>query len=864
MDWESPKLLLLILPSVLLLLWVEQSSAHTMSLGRKRLLLVVRVLGVMLAIVALAGPAKTRLGTRQALGVIVDASQSLGEEGLARALAEASKIQNAADVGTDTFTVVFGDVPQSRATEFAGAVTPWDKEFLARHGGGSDYGSAVEFARSLFPAGTSQTMVVIGDGHDTRGGWLSAARDAAVGGVRMDAIGVSGPKRPDARVRDLKPSRSRLHEGASLSLEVTLDSTVDGDGVLKLYENGVEVDQRPVKLLAGQSKVETFQRTPNARDIYKYRATLEGITGDTMTANNDALAIVDVRGRLRLLYLEGDAVEGAILVQAMQKEGIELDLRQPGAVPGTLAQLAGYDGVILSDIAAHQVGEATMVALRDFVDKLGGGLLMLGGTHSFGLGGYVGTPVEDLLPVRLRARDEEEKQSAALALVIDRSGSMAGEKLEMAKSAAIATAEVLGHTDFLGVYAFDSTAYVVAPMTRLAATSAVAAQISTLAPGGGTNLQPAFEQARAALQQVKAKVKHMIVLTDGQTTGDGYEAMASQCRADGITISTVAIGDGSHVGLLQAIASAGGGQAYNTRDAKSITRIFTQDTLMHTGRMMREEPFDAVVAEKHPLLAGLEPWDAPPLLGYVKAVRKATAQVPLVTDVGDPLLAHWRFGLGKVTAFTSDAKSRWASLWISRWPSFSRFWSQVLRETARPPQGRRMDLACVMVGGQARVSVDLMADSGNRANDAMVQAKVFFADADALAAPLETQVQLPLGQSAPGMYEGGFRPEKPGIYLVQAQAGSEMVSAGLVYQPSTEVSLGTVDDEALRQVTAATGGRVLQSGEQPILEQVKVSEYVELWPSLIATLVALFLLDTMVRRWEHVQGLYQALAGARR
>ena len=860
MDWESPKLLLLILPAVLLLLWVEQRSAHTMASGRKRLLLVLRVIGVMLAILALAGPAKLRLGTRQALGVIVDASQSLGEQGLGKALEEARRVSSGAGSGTDTFIVVFGERPQSRPHELDGSGTAWDKDFLSQYGGGSDYGSAIEYARSLFPAGASQTLVVIGDGHDTRGGWLTAARDAALAGVRMDAIGISGPKRPDARVRDLKPSRSRLHEGASLSLEVTMDSTVDGDGVLKLYENGVEVEQRAVKLLAGATKVETFQRTPNARDIYKYRATLEGISGDSMTANNDALAIVDVRGRLRLLYLEGDAVEGSILLQAMQKEGIELDLRGPGEVPSTLGQLAGYDGVILSDVAAHQVGEATMVALRDFVDKLGGGLLMLGGTNSFGLGGYVGTPVEELLPVRLRARDEEEKQSAALALVIDRSGSMAGEKLEMAKSAAIATAEVLGHSDFLGVYAFDSTAYVVAPMTRLAATSAVAAQISTLAPGGGTNLQPAFEQARAALQQVKAKVKHMIVLTDGQTTGDGYEALASQCRSDGITISTVAIGEGSHVGLLQAIASAGGGQAYTTLDAKSITRIFTQDTLMHTGRMIREEPFDAVISEKHPLLSGLDPWDAPPLLGYIKTVKKASAQVPLVTDLGDPLLAHWRFGLGKVTAFTSDAKSRWASLWISRWSSFNRFWSQVLRETARAPQGRRMDLAGVMEGGRVQVSVDLLEDSGTRANDAMVQAKVFFVGADALAAPLESQSQLSLSQSSPGLYEGSFKPEKPGIYLIQAQAGSEMVSTGVVFQPSSEVSLGTVDEEALRHASEATGGRVLQLGEQPVLEQVKSSEYVELWPALIAGLIGIFLLDTVVRRWEHVQGLWQALA----
>lgn len=272
-------------------------------------------------------------------------------------------------------------------------------------------------------------------------------------------------------------------------------------------------------------------------------------------------------------------------------------------------------------------------------------------------------------------------------------------------------------------------------MTRLTSTGAVAGQIAAVASGGGTNLQPAFEQARTALQRVKAKVKHMIILTDGQTSGSGYEGLASQCRGEGMTISTVAIGEGSHVALLQAIASAGGGQGYSTMDAGTITRIFTQDTLMHTGRMIREEPFEPEFVEKHAMLTGFEKWDSPALLGYVKTLRKATAQVPLVTDLGDPLLAHWRYGLGKVTAFTSDTKSRWASLWITRWPGFSRFWSQVLRETARPPQGRHMDLSAAMDGDEARLRVDLQQDAGTRTNDARVEAEIFFVAADALGAP---------------------------------------------------------------------------------------------------------------------------------
>ncbi|HEY1084778.1 MAG TPA: VWA domain-containing protein, partial [Prosthecobacter sp.] len=465
-------------------------------------------------------------------------------------------------------------------------------------------------------------------------------------------------------------------------------------------------------------------------------------------------------------------------------------------------------------------------------------------------------------PVRLKAPDEEEKQSAAVAIVMDRSGSMAGEKLEMAKSASIATAEVLGRNDSIGVYAFDSEAHVVAPMTRLTSTAAVAGQISAVASGGGTNLQPAFEQARDALRRVKAKVKHMIILTDGQTSGSGYEAMASQCRGEGITISTVSIGEGSHVALLQAIASSGGGQSYTTTDATGITRIFTQDTLMHTGRMMREEPFIPQMVEKHPMLAGFEKWNSPDLLGYVKTIRKATAQVPLVTDAGDPLLAHWRFGLGKVTAFTSDAKTRWASLWLARWPDFSRFWSQLLRETARPPQGRNMDLTAEMTGDDALLRVDLLEDAGTRANDARVQTDVFFVPADALGAPLKLVQSLALSQTGPGRYESRFRPTQPGVYLLRAQSGAEMVSAGLVFNPGSEASLGTVNTPLLEQVTRITGGQMLQPGQQPVLSQTPAVQYIELWPKILFALLLLFLLDVAIRRWEHVQGIWELVSSA--
>jgi len=855
LDWESPKLLLLILPAVALLLWIESRSTHPMSGLRKRLLLVVRALGVMLALAALAGPARVTQTGRKALGIIVDASQSMGEEGLARAAAEAARVRGAVGGGIDSFVVQLGAQPEILPE---GSTPAMQAEWQKKHGGDSHYAAAIEYAEALFPPGASRNILLIGDGHETRGSLLTAAREAAVAGIKLHALPVSGPRKPDARLIALTPNRTRLFEGASLSLKATFESTLEGNATLKLYENGIEVEKRPVVLQPGTVQEVVFARTPSTRNTFQYRAVLDGVQGDTLPGNDSALAIVDVRGRLRMLYIESDVSEGRYLMQAMEKEGIELDLRQPGNLAISFDQLGGYDGVILSDVPAHQLGEPLMNSLRDYVDKLGGGLIMLGGPGSFGVGGYYRSPIEEVLPVRLKAPDEEEKQSAAVAIVMDRSGSMAGEKLEMAKSAAIATAEVLGHNDSLGVWAFDSEAHVVAPMTRLTSTNAVAGQIAAVASGGGTNLLPAFQLGREALLRTKARVKHMIILTDGQTAGAGYEQLAAQCRGEGLTISTVAIGEGSHVALLQAIASSGGGQGYNTLDASGITRIFTQDTLMHTGRMIREEPFEPQLKEKHPILAGFEKWDSPTLLGYVKTTRRNSAQVPLVTETGDTLLAHWRYGLGKATAFTSDAKSRWASLWIARWSGYGRFWAQVLRETARAPQGRLMDLSTQMEGDEARIVVDLLADAGTRANDATVEAEVFHVAPDALGASMKPVQKLTLRQSAPGRYESGFQPTQAGVYLVRAQSGAEMITTGLVHNPSSEASLGTLNENLLREAVKISGGDYLSDGKGlPNLETTRAVQHDELWPSLMVLLVLLFLIDTGIRRWEHVVGLWQ-------
>ncbi len=857
MDWYQPYYVAIALPALALLWWFHRRSLRPTSAARRRALLAVRGTLVVLTLLALAAPAwKVNTG-QEAVIFVMDHSQSQGPRGV-RAAHErvsrlAAELPGAALVGY----VSAGDATEVRGMPARGAAVPEpDESLLAEQGGQTDLAAAVSVAMGLFPPGTTRRLVLVGDGNETRGDLRAAARDAALLDVVVDAVPVAGERRPDVRVVRLRSSRSRSHEGASIDLSAEVESSLDGEGIIRLFENGIEVESRPLKLAVGEETTEVFRVVPQRRALYTYRVRVGEFDDDAIHDNDEAMTLVDVRGRPLLLYVDGEPDEAHYLAEAVAKEGIRLETRSVEAFPQTLQELAGFDGVILSDVPAHKLSDRAMADVHDYVEKLGGGFVMIGGKHSFGVGGYYRTPIEDVLPVKMKAPDREERFATALALVIDRSGSMSGQKIEICKSAAVATVELLSRKDHVCVVAFDSAARVVVPMTRVTSKAAIDGQIATLNSGGGTNMMPGMTAGTEALRGVQAKVKHMIVLSDGQTQGSGYEALASQLQGEGITVSTVAVGSGAHATLLGGVASAGGGEFYQTVDLTSIPRIFTQDAMVHMGRLIREESFEPQQVEGHLMLEGCDVAESPALLGYVKTSRKATAQVPLVTDLADPLLAHWQFGLGKVTAFTSDCKSRWAALWITEWTNYNQFWAQVLRETAREPQSRTMDVQLAHNSPSASILVDLLEDPAHFKNDAAVVADVYFVAAGALGSRMELAHHLELDQTGPGRYRADFLPEEPGVYLVRARSGAQVVSAGLVHGTTGEAATGRVDRPLLEEVCRLTGGCVLGDSEDrlPSLHAAQ-AHFIELTPYLLGLILLLFVADVAIRRWENVQGM---------
>jgi uncharacterized membrane protein len=495
--------------------------------------------------------------------------------------------------------------------------------------------------------------------------------------------------------------------GAPFDVTAEVYSTHKEAITLTLYKdefiNGLE-GRKTVEIEPGRTRV-AFKSMVQEPGFVSYRLVMARPRQDTWISNNTAAATLPVFGRPRVLYVEGEPIYAGYLQRALQAEKIDVTVRGPYGVPASLGELQKFDLLIVSDVPAMYIGMGQMAAIQAYVRDLGGGFIMAGGQNSFGSGGYYGTMIEKVLPVRFDTEKKRDQPSLALALVIDRSGSMTGQKLELAKDAAKATAELLGSSDLISVVAFDSSAYSVVRLQRAANRLRILNDISRIQAGGGTNIRPALDEAFRQLQGAVAKVKHVILLSDGQSPYSGIAELVEQMTQNRITVSAVGVGDGADRTLLQMIAERGNGRFYFTEEATSIPKIFTKETTQVARSALVEEPVRVRPVKLASVLAGIDWGSAPALRGYVSTKPKPLSETLLVSTYGEPILAIWRLGLGKTAAFTSDVKNRWAVAWLS-WPGYGQFWAQLVREVMRHRIQRSFEMKAAVEHGAVRVTVD--------------------------------------------------------------------------------------------------------------------------------------------------------------
>ena len=266
---------------------------------------------------------------------------------------------------------------------------------------------------------------------------------------------------PEIQVADIV-APAQVREGEPFDVKVVINSNHADRGFLELFDNNLRISipgRDQINVRQGENVI-TFTYRPADLQFVRIRAEMRGFQ-DGRCDDNEAHGLVRCVGRPRVLIVDGDMRQAEHLVDALTQEGLQVDPpRPPEGLPDTLAELQNFDLVILSNVpATHpRLTQSHFQQLRAYVQELGGGLLLIGGDHAFGPGGYARSSIEDLLPVYCDFRKEQEKPSLAMVLVLDKSGSMAGQKIEMVKEAARGAIELLGDKDRVGIMVFDSKA----------------------------------------------------------------------------------------------------------------------------------------------------------------------------------------------------------------------------------------------------------------------------------------------------------------------------------------------------------------------------------------------------------------------
>jgi uncharacterized membrane protein len=849
-SFTRPEALLLLLLLVPLAVYLSRTSMALLRPTRRRFSLGLRIALITLLVLALAGTSIVRAADRLSVVFLLDHSDSVPADVQS---AQADYVRAAVSSMSESDAegvVVFGanalvDRPVSTDKSPPDLSSKPTTTF-------SNLADALRLGLGILPAGTAQRLVLLSDGHENVGSAEWAARLAASHGVPVDVVPLTSATGPEVWVDGLT-APSPVREGETVSLQMSVSSSTGTTSTLTILMDGAPLSTGTVALEPGTNRF-VQQLPPATRGFHTYSAQVAPAPGaDTHRENNSYSAFSLVLGKPRLLLVEGHDGEASALRNALAPS-MEIDVVAANAMPGDIKTLAGYDGIVLVNVPASSLSSEAMNGLQLAVRDLGKGLIVIGGDESYAAGGYFRTPLEDMLPVNLDLPSKLDIPSVGMVMVIDRSGSMEEshtvggvgvKKIELAKEAAAEAVAQLSEHDYAGVITFDSAADWVLPLQPLGDPNLFKNKIGSITSGGGTNIYAGLAPAVDALIQSKAKSKHIILLTDGVSDGGDYPGLLKKMNENGITLSTVAVGSDADTTLMQSLAAGGKGQYYYTEDGNALPQIFAHESHIAARSYLIEHPFTPERSAPSPILDGLG--GLPALQGYVGTSPKGGGQIALVSDAGDPVLAQWQYGLGRVVAWTSDAKGQWAKDWVS-WQDFARFWSQAVGWSTGTEAGGALQPQVQVEGGTATITVDATAPDGSYLNGLAASASIV--------GPDNITSTVPLRQSTAGRYEGSFPTTQEGSYLVRVQAAgpggtglSQTLGVVVPYSPEYKGNAG--DDGLLSRIASLTGGRTLTLEETaaPFEHNLSaVQSTTDLWPLLVLLAVLLLPFDIGVRR----------------
>lgn len=654
--------MLILIPVVLLLMYLTLKKLDNI-MRKDKLVLISRVMIFILLIIGICDISINIKGQSTSTVFLLDVSESMssfkneGVKFINNALSEMPK-DNAAGV------VVFGD--NAAVDKFMNEGKEYSQIKNEPVVNATNIEEAVNSAFSLFSKGAGKRIVLITDGEENQGDLLNNVPLLSRENVELKVYKVENAVGDEVYVDDVKVPEN-ISIGEDFSVVVKIESNVKTKAKISLFCGRDKKGEQDVEIQSGSNSF-VFKDVQNTGGLKSYRALIEP-EDDTNKSNNEYSTFTNVISKPKILVVEGSSGSGRGVIESLNAAGSDFSTVSVQGAPQGLNEMIEYKSIVLCDVHADDLSRGFMDNIEAYVKDYGNGLVTFGGEDSYALGNYKDTALEKVLPVNMDKKGKNQIPKISMSLVIDKSGSMSGgngevSKLTLAKEAAMKSLDNLRDDDEINVIAFDDGYQDVVPRQNLANKDEIKSLIAGISEGGGTSIYPALSESLKSQLKSDAKIKHIILLTDGQD-GFGlsnYYDLLDEMKENNITLSTVSVGDDADTSLLETLADEGQGRKYHTDRYTDIPRIFAKEVMLSAGTYIINEEFVPKEVSSHEILNSvLDDAGMPSLLGYVGTSLKENAIEILASNHDEPILASMQCGLGRTVSWTSDINGQWSS-----------------------------------------------------------------------------------------------------------------------------------------------------------------------------------------------------------
>lgn len=845
--FQRPELLLLLLPAA----WIWWTTRDR-ELGTR----VLRALALVLLVLALASPHISQDSPGHDLVIVVDRSRSMTPDAAASARELITLAESGRGEGDRVGIVTFGaraaierpPLAEERFEDFTRVV----------HEDGSNLAEALDVALELIPGDRSGSILLLSDGELRGRDPVPVARRAFGREVRIDVRPYPRPGRADLAILRLElPEVAALGEPFQFSAWVESSSRVDAQ--YRLVRDGEVLAEGERVFEEGLSRLVFRDLVPSV-GIATYQLEVLGLD-DRIPENNRALGALRIEGPRALLIVNHDGTEDS-LVRALRRSGLRVDVAAPENAPLDRLALEAYRGVILENVAAERLG-GRMRDIARFVNERGAGLLVTGGKASFGIGGYYLSPLDAVLPVSMELRKEQRKQGMALAIAMDRSGSMGmqaggGTKMDLANLGAAAAIDLLSELDSVAVIAVDTEPDVAQEMTSVTDVDELQDRVRRIEPGGGgIYVRVALEAALIELEKAPQLSKHITLFSDASDSEqqEGCAQLVTQMVQAGVSLSVIALGtpEDPDAEFLRGIAELGGGEIYFTTQADELPRLFAHDTLTASRATFVDRPTTISLLPDLYGLGELAIDGFPGLDGYNLAYLREGAAAGAVTndDYRAPIFAFHYSELGRSAAFTGQIGGTYGQS-VPAWDGFAAFFVTVSRWLAGQDPPDILFPSVRREGREAVIDVEFDPEALATPNSGELEAFLGLEDGTTLRRSFERVDE--------GLYRARFPLEREGIALpsVKLDARHSMALPPLVlpyspeFEPSSDAAAG---ERLLRRLAAESGGTVAPPANT-LFRVLRVgSGWLPVTRALLIAALVVFLLEVAFRRLSLWSGI---------